>query len=193
MSWSSLTPNYNNNNSMILLDKPEMQQHIKANGRINIFDGEPTDPNLRFKMQERISIKNKTTEYREALTGTWENNILSQLFFSKENIQIIQNAIRAGVYKMSDNKIVVSPQNIETIKIIMRSTYLQYAEHRAENITEQIERLNKIVLDYCVPTLYNETVGYQKYLEDASTMYKPMENPQPHDRDFKQLMLKQWF
>lgn len=193
MSWSSLTPNYNNNNSMILLDKQETQQHIKANGRINIFDGEPADPNIRFKMQERISIKNKTTEYREALTGTWENNLLSQLFFSKENIQIIQNAIRAGVYKMSDNKIVVSPQNIETIKIIMRSTYLQYAEHRAENITEQIETLNKIVLNYCVPTLYNETVGYQKYLEDASTMYKPMENPQPHDRDFKQLMLKQWF
>jgi hypothetical protein len=184
----SFHPENFNNNSTILLDKI-----VQPNGRINIMDGEPANPNLRFQMQERIAVKNKTTEYREALTGTWENNTISQLFFSKENIQIIQNAIRAGVYKMSGNTIVVAPQNIDTIKIVMRSTYLQHVEHRPENITEQIEKLNKIVLDYCVPTLYNESMGYHKYLEDASSMYKPMEIPRHHDRNYKQLILKQWF
>ena len=67
------------------------------NGRVNIMDTPST--NIIFDMHERIAVKNKTTEYRGALTGELETNVLSQVFFSAENIQIIQNGLRAGVYK----------------------------------------------------------------------------------------------
>jgi hypothetical protein len=160
------------------------------NGRINIIEN---DPKIQFQFQEKIAIKNKATEYREALSGTWEEDMVSKLFFSKENIQIIQNGIRAKVYKMSGDKIVVAPPNIDAIKVVMRSTFLQYAQHKTTQITEQIESLNELVWDYCVPTLYKEVMGYQKYLEDASSMYKPLEIPRHHDRNYKQLILKQWF
>jgi hypothetical protein len=160
----------------------------KYNGRVDIIQ----EPSIeeKFKMQERISQRNKTTTYYDALTGTWEDNTLSKLFFSSENIQIIQNGLRAGVYKMSNNQFVVPPQNIDNLKIVMRSTYLQYAEHYPDRITEQIERLNQIVLDYCVPYVYNEGVAYVKYAQDQSSLVMPMEVPMPHDREFKQLELK---
>ena len=45
----------------------------RYNGRVNLFDS-PT-PEVQFKMQERLAIKNKTTEYREALDGIWETNL----------------------------------------------------------------------------------------------------------------------
>lgn len=158
------------------------------NGRVNIVEN-PT-PDLQFKMQERIAVKNKTTEYREALTGEVENNMLSSVYFSADNIQIVQNGLRAGVYKMSGDKYVIAPQNIDTLKIIMRGIYLQHAEYDMENITNEVSRLNKLVLDYAVPSVYNEAVGYEKYCQDQSTLAMPMELPRQTDRDYKEMEIK---
>jgi hypothetical protein len=161
----------------------------KYNGRVDIITEPP--PEIRFQMQEKIAIQNKAIPYREALNGTWEHSTLSNLFFSKENMQILQNGIRAGVYKMSgEKKIVVPPQNVDALKIIMRSTYLQYAEHYPDRITEQIKRLNDIVLDYSVKFVHGEAVAYLKYMQDQSSLVMPFDIPQPVDRSFKQLELK---
>jgi len=163
----------------------------RYNGRVNII--EPPSPNIRFQMQERIAVKNKTTEFREAISDIWESNVLAQVFFCPENIQIIQNGLRAGVYKMSNNQFVIAPQNMDSLKIIMRSIYLQYAEHYPNNITEQVERLNQLVLEYAVPSVYNEAMGYLKYCQDQSSLVVPLELPRHHDREYKQLELKKWF
>ena len=160
----------------------------RYNGRINI--AEPPSPDAVFKMQEKIAIKNKSTEYREALGGTWESNVLAQVYFSAGNVQIIQNALRAGVYKASQNKFVIAPQNVDTLKVIMRSVYLQHAEHREDDITGQVERLNQLVLDYSIPSVYNSAVSYMKYCQDQSTLVVPLELPRSHDRDYKQLEQK---
>jgi hypothetical protein len=184
MSFYQIRPTDINSSQKIL----DMEQF---NGRVNII--EPESPDAVFKMQERLAVKNKATEYREALGGTWESNVLAQVFFSAGNIQIIQNGLRAGVYTLSDNKFVIAEQNIDTLKVIMRSIYLQYAEHYSDNITGQVERLNKLVLDYAVPTVYGEAVGYMKYRLDQSTLVMPLQIPQHHDREYKQLELKEWF
>lgn len=161
----------------------------KYNGRVDIITEPPAE--VRFQMQEKIAIQNKATTYREALNGTWEQTKLSQLFFSQENMQILQNGIRAGVYRMSGSKqIVVPPQNVDALKIVMRSTYLQYAEHYPNDITKQIQRLNDIVLDYCVKFVHGEAVAYLKYIQDQSSLVMPFDMPQPVDREFKQLELK---
>ena len=183
MNYSSLTTN--------IIDYDNLPK--KYNGQINIIS--QPDPNAVFKMQERIAIRNKATDYGSALSGNdWENNILAKTFFSAANIQILQNGLRAGVYHTSgDKQIVVPPQNIDHLKIIMRSTYLQHARHLPDNIREQIETLNKYVLDYVVPTVYNEAVGYLKYLEDKSTLVVPIDHPVHNDKNYKQLELKPWF
>jgi hypothetical protein len=162
----------------------------KYNGKVNII--EPENPDIQFQMFEKIAIKNKATEYREALCGNWEDNVLAQVFFSKENIQIIQNGLRAGVYKMSDEKFVIPPQNLDTLKIIMRSIYLQYAEHYEDKITQQVEKLNSMVLDYAIPSVYGEAVSYMKYCQDQSSLVVPFEHPLHVDRVYKQLELKKW-
>ena len=179
------------NSNLVLDDINKVHRIIdteRYNGRINIV--EPPSPDIVFKMQEKIALKNRSTEYREALGGTWESNVLAQVYFSAGNIQIIQNALRAGVYAASSNKFVISPQNVDTLKVIMRSMYLQYAEHREDDITGQVERLNKLVLDYAIPSVYNASVSYMKYCQDQSTLVVPLELPRNHDRDYKQLEQK---
>lgn len=165
----------------------------KYNGRLNLMELPTKD--ARFDMYEKIAVKNKSSEYRDSLAGILEDNLLSQVFFSSGNIQIIQNGLRAGVYELSgEKKIIIAPQNIDNLKIIMRSIYLQYAEHREDiSVTKQVEALNKVVLDYVIPTVFNETMGYLKYIQDQSTLVQPLELPQMVDKDHKPLEWKKWF
>lgn len=157
----------------------------KQNGLVDIAILE--DPNAMFKMHERINSRNKASQYHDALNGTLEWNVLAQVFFSAENMQIIQNAIRANVHRMSQQKINVPNQNVDALKIIMRGIYLEYAEHYPTNIKGQVERLNQLVLDYAVPNVYSEAVAYFKYIVDQSTLAMPLEIPKASDRVYKQL------
>ena len=68
-------------------------------------------------------------------------------FFSAENIQIIQNSIKAGVYHSSNGQHVIGNQDEDTLKIIMRSIFLQLSANLQTNIMEQVNELNKLVLD----------------------------------------------
>ena len=72
-----------------------------------------------------------------------EYTILSRAYFCDKNIQIIHNAIRATVYKNSNNNYLIGQQNEDTLKIIMRSIFLQYSRNDPNNITQQISKLNK--------------------------------------------------
>lgn len=75
----------------------------------------------------------------------------------------------------------------------MRSVYLQHAANQANNITEQINQLNKMVLNYCIEQVYSEAQGYMKYIDDASTLVVPIAHPVMADNTDRQLLLKSWF
>ena len=45
------------------------------------------------------------------------------------------------------------------------------------NITEQIVKLNNIVVGYAVKQIYSEAISYLKYKRDSSTMYSIMNHP----------------
>ncbi len=64
---------------------------------------------------------------------------------------------------------------------------MEYAEHYPKDIKGQVSRLNQLVLDYAVPNVYSEAVGYFQYLLDQSTMRMPLDRPLPNDRTYKPL------
>ena len=159
------------------------------NGRVSIM-GPNTD--MRFQMMDKIPV-NDTTSFRDALTGNWDSNNLSKAFFSSNNIQILQNGIKKGVYDKSAGKFIIDKQDTDQLCIVMRSIFLQHSANMPCNETEQIRSLNKLVLDYCVNQVYGETQGYIKYRKDASTMYTPMSHPVQVDINNKTLEQKPWF
>jgi len=75
----------------------------------------------------------------------------------------------------------------------MRSVFLQYSSNMKNNITQQIQELNQLVLNYCIQQIYSEAKGYMQYLVDASTMYKPIDHPVLSKDNDKNLELKPWF
>jgi hypothetical protein len=160
------------------------------NGRVNIIQ-QPNTQN-QFALYDRIPAKQCTT-YRNPTTGIFDDTPLIQEFFSKQNIERIQNGIRNGVYRMSNGQYQIGPQDCDALKIIMRSIYLQNSVNIPTDIEKQVNALNQLVLQYTVKQVYEEAKGYLKYLYDASTMYTPMEHPTLSYTNDKQLEFKTWF
>jgi hypothetical protein len=159
------------------------------NGRINI---KSPNTSALFQMYDKIPA-NQCVTFRNATEGLWDNTDLSKAFFSRENIQIIQNGIRAGVYELSNSQYVIGDQDCDSIKIIMRSVFLQYSANKPSNIPQQIEELNKMVLNYCIQQVYSEAQGYMKYVDDVSSLVVPIAHPVQTSNKDKQLELKSWF
>ena len=57
----------------------------------------------------------------------------------------------------------------------MRSIYLQHATNLPTSITNQVEQLNGLVLDYAIPQICGEATGYIKYKNDVSTLPIPLQ------------------
>jgi len=159
------------------------------NGRVNI---KSPDTSALFKMYDKIPA-NQCVTFRNPTEGLWNATPLSQAFFSQENIQIIQNGIRSGVYKRSNGQYVIGDQDCDSIKIIMRSVFLQYSANKPSSIPQQIIELNNIVLNYCVQQVYSEAQGYMKYIDDVSTLAVPIAHPVQASNNDRQLELKSWF
>jgi hypothetical protein len=163
----------------------------KYNGRVNVM--EPADPDVPFRLYERMAVNNKTTAYRDALVGESEWNTVADGYFSAANIQSVQEALKSGVFKASEGQFVLAPQNVDFLKIIMRQIYLQNVDYNMrESAQTQIQNLNQLVLEQLVPKLLAESAGYYKYLQDQSSLAVPMDRPQLVDRDFKPLEYKLW-
>ena len=159
------------------------------NGRVDIKT--PSTSDL-FKMYDKIPA-NQCVTFRNPTEGLWNDTTLSIAFFSQQNIQMLQNGIRAGVFNKSNGQYTIGQQDCDSLKIIMRSVYLQYAANQMNNISEQVTELNHIVLNYCVQQVYGEAQGYMKYINDASTLVVPIAHPVMADNTDRQLFLKSWF
>ena len=68
-------------------EPPPILDDTRYNGRLNIIEN--PNSHSRFLMAEKIAIKNKATEYRDAIEGLLECNVLAQVFFSEGNVQIL--------------------------------------------------------------------------------------------------------
>ena len=171
-----------------------MNTYKNSNGRVDIINKTQTPEisNL-FAMYDKIPA-NQCVTFRDPTIGQWNETQLSRAYFSKENIQIIQNGIRAGVYNKSKQQYIVAPQDCDALKVIMRSVFLQHAINQSHDISGQIEQLNKIVLDYCIFHVYSEAQSYMKYLNDVSSLAVPLATPVvERQKDKNNYKMPNWF
>jgi len=159
------------------------------NGRVDI---KTPNTSALFELYDKIPA-NQCVTFRNPTEGLWTKNKLSDIFFSIQNIQVLQNGIRSGVHYRSNGQYNIGPQDCDTLKVIMRSIFLQYSANKPNNIGQQVEQLNKMVLEYCIQQVYSEAQGYIQYLNDASTLVVPIAHPVMTSQNDRQLELKSWF
>jgi hypothetical protein len=138
------------------------------NGRVNISSQSP----LTIYKQ---SPTDNSSFYFEAVQGTFTPNQLSNMFFSCNNIDVLQEGIRYKVYQLTNGKHVIGRQSDKDLKVVMRSIYLQHSKNLSNDIIGQVRELNKRVLDWCVREVFSNLQQYDKYVVDVSTLPMPME------------------
>tara|TARA_Y100000389_G_scaffold182994_1_gene200063 strand:- start:816 stop:1271 length:456 start_codon:yes stop_codon:yes gene_type:complete len=111
----------------------------------------------------------------DALKGNFLKNCLNDVFFSNENVDALQTGMRNMVANKTNGKHIIKRQSDDELKIIMRAIYYQYGLNQTDNILEQVQDLNKKVLEYCVKRILIEIEQYNQYIKDASEMHVPIE------------------
>jgi hypothetical protein len=142
------------------------------NGRVTI-----TSDNIKdMKMIDNENEKMNNFQV-EALYGIQETSMLNHLFFSKKNMENIQNMIRYKVYEKSEKKYIIDKQSDIELEIVMRSIYLQHSPNLPNKIKEQIAYLNKLVSDWCVEQILPEVYQYFGYMKEIEYMPIPIDLP----------------
>jgi sRNA-binding regulator protein Hfq len=144
----------------------------QSNGRIDINN------NKIIQMPLFKEIDNGNDNFsNNAVSAIYEINPLQNKYFSKSNIEKVQQLIIRNVYLLSEKKHVIGRQDDNTLKIIMKSIYLQNGKNLNSNIEAQIKNLNNLVLDYCVPNILSNIEMYLVYKHDISNLPVPLEHP----------------
>lgn len=153
---------------------PEKQMYPTntANGRIDLLTP-VKQPG--WAQQEQQQGANSSFN-REALYGRIQRTPASDMFFSSQNIDILQDAIRYRVHKDAD--IVVGRQSDQELKIIMTSMFFRYSRHVANDIVGQVREINGHVIKYAVKEVITNLKQYMAYRRDASMMPLPLDKPQ---------------
>ena len=114
----------------------------------------------------------------EAVKSILVKNKLNQAFFSKRNIDRIQNLIRYQVYMNTKDHYIVGKQSVIDIEVIMRSIYLQHGKNLPYDICKQVDELNMWVVEIIVPRVITEVEQYMGYRRDIEQLPTPIALPQ---------------
>ena len=130
------------------------------------------------------------TNTNQLFKNIHEETLLTHLFFSEKNVETIQNLIKLLVHK--ETGYVLDKQSYTELLIVMRSIFLEYNAHPPlisdtmdkktqmvimKKYTDEIIRLNDIVLNTIVPRVISQLQQYLDYLRDASEQPYYMERP----------------
>jgi hypothetical protein len=142
------------------------------NGRIDILSDLPATFNIPDIQRKDV---NNTDFTREAISGYFTKNNVSELFFSELNINALQDGIRYKIYNETNGQHVIGRQSDQELKVVMRSIYLQYSVNNMNDCVGQVRILNSYVLDWCVSEILSNLLQHQKYKIDSSTLPMPLE------------------
>lgn len=151
----------------------------QINGRVNLtatssaggFLANPAQAGFGHRTQVETNFS------QSLLRGNWAETELSRTFFSRDNLKVLQSAIKSEVYNQSGEKRwVIDDQSADELQIVMRSMYLQYAKNLSTNIPGQVRELNRLVINWCVPRILSEVGMYQYYLKDVERLPVPLEH-----------------
>jgi hypothetical protein len=106
-----------------------------------------------------------------------EGNELEQTFFSLENQNNIQRMIQREVVIRSGGTYKIGDQNEIHLQAVMRYVFLNNARNLSDYIDDQVNELNVLVLNECIPNIISNIQQHLHYLKDASEMYTPIDRP----------------
>lgn len=94
---------------------------------------------------------------------------LYMLFFSRVNLNTLQQAIRYDVYVKSGGEYVIGPQSETELLMVMRNVFENSARHLPDNVRGQVRELNAMVVRDATGRIVPEIDHWRKYVKSLST------------------------
>jgi hypothetical protein len=120
-----------------------------------------------------LSANPNADELRKQLitnqVGTCSDGNLENVFFSNDNIDIINRKLIFTIYNITEKKYKIAKQTPESLTIVMRYVFINYAKHLPFSIKEQVDELNNLVLKEIVPNIITnitQKVNYISYINE---------------------------
>lgn len=102
---------------------------------------------------------------------------LTDVFFSYENIEMINKQLVLTVYKKSGKKFKIPFQKKEDLMVVMRFIYDKDARHLPFKIKEQIKQLNCSVIKEILPNIFTQIEQNITYLKHLDKPLNPLPPP----------------
>ena len=115
---------------------------------------------------------------KNSIKHIFEDSPITDIFFSEGNIENIQKLIRFRVHKETGK--IIDRQSNNNLIIIMRSILLQYGDASittVDALKKEIQSLNDRVSNYSVDNIISQLGQHDTYLNDISSMPRPLEHP----------------
>jgi chromosome condensin MukBEF complex kleisin-like MukF subunit len=110
----------------------------------------------------------ESSEVKERIHFRHSSTPVNEQFFSQENVDTVQDRIRAEVRGMVNANI--DRQSDVDLKLVMRSYYLQY-------VGETVDQLNERVVAFCANRIAVEVEAYRYYRKDILDFPAPIQRP----------------
>jgi len=127
---------------------------------------------------------------RHLFKNLYGETLLTFLFFSKKNIDNIQDILKYVVHR--ETGYIIDNQSVNELLIVMRALFLEYSLHPKliteemspkernellQKYTAEVARLNMIIVNQVVPKIISQIQQYVDYLRDASEQPYYMDKP----------------
>lgn len=126
---------------------------------VNYFSDYGTNP---------VDPKENTKSFIKNVIGQNENEMskVALLFFSDENLELINKELILRIFDYTNNKVKIPFQSKNDMLLVMRYIYVSYAKNLEKDIKKQVYKLNCGVINELFPKLVSEVKSYMLYLEE---------------------------
>jgi hypothetical protein len=144
-------------------DNQQLNTDSKYNGRVFFKENEHIPGYELFE-----GSKGQQSCIQDSVSTIQEMTPLSQAYFSKNNLDKIQQQLINEVRIKSNNEYNIGRQSDLQLQIIMRSMFLSYGKNNNNNIRAQIDELNAMVVEDCINKIIPEIKQYLYYRKDIT-------------------------
>lgn len=125
-------------------------------------------------IEHHSKLNDKEVLHRTLRLIHQQPNKLNTIFFSKKNIDSIQDSIRKNVYIKSNKKHVISRQSDEQLLVIMQSIYINNTYNIELFLENQIYELNRLVIEESTKIILPNVEQFIGYLDTVDKPVIPM-------------------
>jgi hypothetical protein len=134
-------------------------------------------PNALFCDNPKANLARNEMIKNQVRISECEQGELENVFFSDENIDLINKLLIMETFKKTNGQIKIIEQSKESLIIVMRYIFLEYARHLPYEIAKQVRELNCHVIGEILPKIITESTQRIAYLEEINNPRKILSLP----------------